>query len=71
MIEAADYDRCGWGTAWGCKQEIETNDVILVINAAEPEDDFDNGHRLFHTTCAPVQARSLAEARRRRVGVRA
>lgn len=52
-----DYDRCGWSTPWGCKQFIENGvDVSIVLNASEPEDAFDNGHRLFHTVCMPSNA---------------
>ena len=59
-----DYDRCGWGTAWGCKEFLDLDaDVSIVLNAADPEDVFDNGHRLFHTTCLPVSAVSPPKRR--------
>lgn len=63
----ASYDRCGWGTDHGCKEEIDTSDVILVINAAEPEDDFDNGHRMYHFRCAPPGIVTMSEARKRKL----
>lgn len=62
----ANYDRCGWGTEHGCKEHIKTSDVILVLNAAAPEDIFDNGHRMYHTRCAPQGLVTLAESRARR-----
>ena len=64
--EPAEYDRCGWGTTWGCKEEIVTSDVLLVINAvAEPEDEFDNCHRMFHTACAPAHTVTMTQRRRK------
>lgn len=54
---SAEYDRCGWGTPWGCKQTIELGqDVGLVMNACSPQDFIDNGHRLFHMACMPASA---------------
>lgn len=57
----AEYDRCGWSTEWGCKQEIDLGDeAAIVLDACSPEDIFDNGHRLFHSACLPSAAVSLA-----------
>ncbi len=62
---SVDYDKCGWGTPWGCKEFISFGeDTALVLNAAEPEDHFDNGHRLFHSSCLPAEARPTHESRR-------
>jgi len=65
----ADYDRCGWGTEHGCKEEIETTDIILVLNAAVPEDAWDNGHRMYHTRCAPPGLVPMTEQRRRKLNL--
>lgn len=47
-----DYDRCGWGTPWGCKEYLpEAGPGRLVCNAAQPDNANDNGHRLFHLEC--------------------
>lgn len=60
-----DYDRCGWGTSWGCKLEIDLgSEVSIVLDAAEPEDLLDNGHRLCHTGCLPASAVALSKRRR-------
>lgn len=63
--QQVDYDRCGWGTEWGCGEFLNLgDDAALVLNAAEPEGVFDNGHRLFHTACLPAEARPTYESRR-------
>lgn len=60
-----DYDRCGWGTNWGCREHLTPGqDVSIVLNAVEPEDYIDNGHRLFHTLCLPESAAPAFNSRR-------
>jgi len=64
-----DYDRCGWGTDWGCKEFIQHDaDVSLVLNAAEPEGVLDNGHRLFHSACLPAEAVPLNRRKLQEIG---
>lgn len=64
--QQVDWDRCGWGTEWGCGEFLNLgDDAALVLNAAEPEGVFDNGHRLFHSACLPAEARPTHESRRR------
>lgn len=61
----ADYDRCGWGLPWGCKEHLMPgDDVSLVLNAADPVDVIDNGHRLFHTACLPAHSKPAFADRR-------
>lgn len=56
-----DYDRCGWGTPWGCKEHLpETGPAHLLTHAARPENFMDNGHRMFHLSCFDaIPTRSL------------